>query len=229
MSDQAGRDDCCAADVDPRIARHFDGEMAAHDEAGTLPPMKQVSQRLLTLLSDVGEARPTLLELGCGSGALTVALLESGAVSADGVDLSPGSLSVARRRAAEAGVAERVSFQLGDASRAQVEPHDWVVLDRVICCFGEVDQLLANSMGVAGRRYVFSVPHSRGWRGAVNHAIRAAENLTNRWRGRPCPGYTHSVPMIERRIADAGFRRLRSTTIGLWYAAVWERAQPADG
>ena len=213
--------DCCAAD--PRIARHFDDRYRDLDTTGELPEMVAVSRDLLGLLSDVAEVRPTVLELGCGTGGLTVELLKGGATWADGVDLSAESLSVARRRADEAGVGDRVQFQVGDGALAQISLHDWVVLDRVICCYAHVDSLLGNAISAAGSRFIFSVPHDRGWRGLVNRTIVTVENATDRFRGRPCPGYTHSIAKIERRLADAGFGRLRTATVGLWYAAVFER------
>ena len=222
-------EDCCAvADpskpVDPRIARHFDQRMRNAAALGEFPAMVEVSQGLLSLLDDVGVERPTLLELGCGSAALMVSLLERGAVSADGVDLSPGSIATARRRAEVAGVESKVDFVVGDGSVVPVEPHDWVVLDRVICCYGDLEALLANSIGAARKRYVFSVPLDSGWRGLVNRFWRAVENATNRLRGRPCPGYTHSIAKIQQRLRDAGFEPLRDRRIGLWYAAVFERS-----
>lgn len=233
-------DDCCAAveptqsadkamsadqakPVDPRIARHFDERMRAVAADDEFPLMAEASRGLLNLLSDVGSERPTLLELGCGSAGLMVALLERGAQSADGVDLSVESIAVARRRAAAAGVEAKVNFVIGDGSVVKLEPHDWVVLDRVICCYADVGGLMANSMAAAGKRYVFSVPLDSGWQGLLNRIWRAAENATNRLRGRPCPGYGHSIRKIRRRLRDAGFEPLRERKVGLWYTAVWER------
>ena len=213
--------DCCPAD--PRIARHFDEGMSLHIAAGTFPPLAATSSALLELLSDVGDLRPTILEVGSGSGGLIVELLRNGAVQADGVDLSPGSVETARRRADEAELGERATFRVGDGSAAVLEAHDWVVLDRVICCYAHVDRLLANAMRAARRRVIISVPLSTGWRSLIIKAIWFMENKTNRLRGRPCPGYVHPVPMIERRLADAGFRRLRHARVGLWHAAVYER------
>ena len=214
----------CSCPADPRIARHFDERMGRVAVAGELPEMVDVSRGLLELLADVGELRPTVLELGSGSGALTVALLERGAARAVGVDLSAESVATARRRADQAGVGSRASFEVGDGAQVALEEHDWVVLDRVICCYAHVDPLLANSIAAAGRRYAFSVPHVGGWRGLVNRLIFIAERATDRLRRRPpCPGYMHSIGKIERRLAKAGFRPLRRRTAGLWYAAVFER------
>lgn len=189
--------------------------------------MVDVTRALLALLSDVESVQPTLLELGCGSGALLVTLLERGAVRADGVDLSPASIATAKRRAEAADVVERVSLQVGDGSVVPLAQHDWVVLDRVICCYADVDRLLGNSIGAAGRRYAFSVPLDSGWQGLVNRVIRTVENWTNRLRGRPCPAYTHSIAKIQRRLRDAGFSPLRERRVGLWYVAVFERGADA--
>ena len=214
--------DCCRPS-DPRIASHFDQRMRDLAAAGEMPEMVDVSRGLLALLDDVAQERPTLLELGSGSGALTVALLERGAARADGVDLSSESVATARRRAEQSGLGSRAEFRVGDGAQVQLEQHDWVVLDRVICCYPHVDQLLSNSIGAAGRRYAFSVPHVRGWRGLANWLEFSAESLIDRLRRRPCPAYLHDIGMIERRLAVAGFRRLRQKTVGRWYAAVFER------
>ena len=198
--------------------------MKAAAEAGQFPDMVDVTRALLSMLdADASRLHPSVLELGCGSGALTVSLVQSGAARANGVDLSPESVATARRRAEAAGVESQATFDVGDGSRVAVEPHDWVVLDRVICCYAHVDRLLSNSIGAAQRRFAFSVPHVRGWRGLVNRIIVTAENATNRFRARPCPGYLHPISKIHGRLADAGFRPLREQTVGLWYAAVFER------
>ncbi len=186
--------------------------------------MIDVSNMLLGLLEpEVGRDSPTLLEIGCGSGGLTVALLKRGAARARGIDLSPGMLAVAVKRAEAADLADRASFVVGDGARAALEQHDWVVLDRVICCYPDVSALLRNVIGASRARIAFSLPTSRGWRGVVNHVLRLGENMAVRlgWDG--CVGYVHDVDRIESTLATAGFSRLREGRLGLWYGAVWER------
>jgi hypothetical protein len=34
---------------------------------------------------------------------------------------------------------ERAEFKVGDAAVTEVEPHDWVVLDKVICCYPHME------------------------------------------------------------------------------------------
>jgi magnesium-protoporphyrin O-methyltransferase len=214
--------DCCPPARDPRIARRFDQLTEQRTAGGVLPEMQPTSNRLFDLLSDANDLQPTLLELGCGSGALLVGLLQSGATRGDGVDLSTGSLDAARRRAEEAGVADRATFTQGDGAQVKLDAHDWVVMDRVICCYPDVDALLGNALPAAQRRFAFSVPTSRGWRGRVNKVIWALEAKWDNFRN-GCPGYVHSLDRIEDRLATAGFKPLRSETGWVWHIAVWER------
>lgn len=217
------RADCCEP-IDPRIARHFDRKSRQRAAGGSLPPIHSVSQHLLDALAlDVSETAPSVLEIGCGGGALSVGLLERGASSATGVDLSTGSLEVARRRAEAAGLTARTRFDVGDGASVSLAPHDWVVLDRVLCCYPDLDRLLGNSISAAEKRYAFSVPASSGWRGLANRISFWLEDATESLRGRPCPGYVHDISRIEARLMDAGFHRTRSSVARLWYVAVFDR------
>jgi magnesium-protoporphyrin O-methyltransferase len=213
--------DCCRP-PDPRIARHFDRLTTERTQGGELPPMQPITERLFNALADVDAQRPTILELGSGTGALSVALVSRGAARADGIDLSPGSVVAARQRAAQAGVEDRATFEVGDGATQSLTPHDWVILDRVICCYGHMDELLANALAAARTRFCFTVPESRGWRGLAARAVVLVENITRPFRPASCPGYVHDVRAIEARLAAAGFK-LRSATRGYWYTAVWDK------
>ena len=217
--------DCCAP-PDPRIARQFDERAAEWADTDELPDLVDVSARLLDLLRDARQRRPTVLELGCGAGAVGVALLEMDAARVTGIDLSPQSVELARRRAEEAGFAGSATFEVGNGADVDVAAHDWVVMDRVICCFDDVDRLVERAIAQAGERIAITVPESRGWRGLVNRPLWAVEFAWDRlWGG--CRGYVHDLRRIERRLAGAGFEPAASARIGLWYLGVYDRPKTA--
>lgn len=197
----------------------------AYTDPDDFPDMVDISARLLDQLRDASTLHPSVLELGCGTGALTLALLELGASRTMGVDLSAGSVDVARRRMASAGFADRTAFVVGDAASVPLLHHDWVILDRAICCFHHVERLVACAIDAAVSRIAISVPESRGWRGLINHPLWAAENVWDLWKG-GCRGYVHDLRRIERQLAQAGFRPVagRGGHIGLWFVGVYERA-----
>ncbi len=215
--------DCCAPPPDPRIARQFDQRYAGWGDDEAFPDLVDVSGAILDLVRDATLRRPSVMELGCGTGALGVALLEMGASRLTGVDLSPASIDMARRRAAAGGYGDVARCEVGNAAEASEEPHDWVVLDRVICCYGDVDGLVGRAIALAGERIALSLPESRGWRGLVNRPLWALEyHGWDRWQG-GCRGYVHDVRRIERRLADGGFRASGSERVGLWHIGVYDR------
>lgn len=214
---------CCPPTPDPRIARRFDRVAGEWLDADDFPDMVDVSAGLLDLLRDATLERPSVLELGSGTGALSVALLEMGASRTTGVDLSASSVEVARRRARTAGFETQATFEVGNAADAAADPHDWVILDRVICCFDDADRLARRATTLATRRIAITLPESRGWRGPVNHVVWRAENLWDLLQG-GCRGYVHDVRRIERRLREGGFERARSRHVGLWYIGVYDQA-----
>lgn len=214
--------DCCGPPADPRVARRFDRSWTDWDDAEGFPEIVDVSAGLLDRLRDATLERPSVLEIGCGTGGVSVALLEMGARSLKGVDLSAASVDLARRRAAHAGFAERASFEVGEGAAVRGEEHDWVVVDRVLCCDGNLDRMLEAVIGAARSRIAVSVPESRGWRGLINRPMWAAENVWDLLH-QGCRGYVHDVRRIERRLASVGFRGISSGHVGLWHVGVYAR------
>jgi SAM-dependent methyltransferase len=214
----------CACPTDSRIARHFDAKVAQRLAQGPDPSLVAVSQRLRDALLALDPTGRTVLELGCGRGGLLVQLVQAGAAQATGVDLSPASIAAARTRFDQGHLSERADLSVGDAALVPLEPHDWVILDRVICCYPDVERLLANTLPAAEKIYAFTVPTSRGWRGAIARSDEWLENAWNTLRGRQCPGYVHSLDLIEARLATAGFKLRHRDRQRLWHIAVYERA-----
>ena len=184
--------------------------------------MVDVSALLVDLLRDAPLVRPTVLEIGSGTGGVSVALLEMGARQVKGVDLSPASVDIARRRAAAAGFGEQATFEVGQGAAVRDERHDWVVLDRVLCCDRHLDAMLDAVIAAAVRRVALSVPESRGWRGLLNRPLWAAEYAWDRLTG-GCRGYVHDLRHIERRLGVAGFLPVAAERAGLWHVGVYDR------
>jgi magnesium-protoporphyrin O-methyltransferase len=140
------------------------------------------------------------------------------------VDLSAASIDAARKRFEQAHLSDRVRLSVGDAARVPLESHDWVILDRVMCCYPDIERLLANTLPAARQIYAFTVPSSRGWRGVIARIDEWLENAWNSIRGRPCPGYVHDLDLIEERLTVAGFRLLHRDRQRLWHIAIYEQS-----
>jgi len=205
------------------VAQCFDSCASARGRRARPGSVRGLSRTLLDLLGRQRIAGRTVLEVGCGLGGLTLASASRGAERATGVDLSPVAIREASRLAAEAGLADRVTFAVGDGSRMDLAPHDVVVLDKVICCYPDVDALLDNSLRAARLVYGFVVPFSSGWRGVLARAGIAGENGLRRMRKQPFRAFVHDIDRIEARIAEAGLKRVATAGRFVWYLAVYTR------
>lgn len=152
--------------------------------------------------------------------------LERGAVAAVGVDLSSASIAEAQRISSERGLSERARFEVADGASTRLGSHDVVVLDKVFCCYPNVEGLLDNSLGAAQAVYALSVPPSSGLRGAVARAVTRIQNAWYRMRRRKFGGfqtYVHDVQQMDSRVREAGFERLFSRRRFGWDLSVYVR------
>lgn len=186
-----------------------------------------VTAPLLSTLEATGISGKSILDVGCGIGDLITAAMTRGASEAFGIDLSGKAIEEARRLAAQRGVADRTTFEVGDGADASLPKADVVVLNRVFCCYPDVDQLLENSLSVAGTTYAFTTPRSKGFSGAVVRLKNVFGNLWYRMRDKKFRGFrtfVHDVDRIDARVRAAGFRPVRSQRRRfVWHLAVYVR------
>lgn len=208
--------DCC-----------FD-EWATHDarRARTRETSARITAHLVDAIAQVDLSGRTLLDVGCGSGDLALASLARGAASATGIDLGPGAIEVARSLAAERGLAERTRFAVGDGATVELPRADIVTLNRVLCCYPRVDQLLMNTLDATASVYAYTAPRDRGPIGALNRLVTWSGNVWYRLRAKKFRGfraYVHDLGAVDERIRAAGFRSVQRERRGLWNLAVYER------
>lgn len=131
-------------------------------------------QLVRALQQRVGLQGRSTLEVGIGTGGLTVEMLRRGATRAVGVDAMPNQLAHARQLAEEFGVANRLELQQGDftAISDQVASADVVVLDRVVCCYPDWQSLLSAAAARAQAAIALAYPreawYTRLWIKSAN-------------------------------------------------------------
>ena len=176
------------------------------------------SRRLVELAGDVsGE---TVLEVGGGVGAIELDLLAAGAQSATNVELSGEYEEEAEKLLAERGLTERVDRRVGDFVAEPVDPHDVVVMHRVVCCYPDVDRLVGVAAASTRRRMVLTYPRERPWTRAGIGAI----NFFMRISGSEFRAFVHPVARMKVAAQREGLTLERRERLDLiWENAAYER------
>jgi magnesium-protoporphyrin O-methyltransferase len=175
---------------------------------------------LTTLAGDVRGS--TVLDIGGGIGAIELELLESGAARATSVELSGAYEHEAEALLEERGLASRVERRIGDfvADASSVEPHDVVVLHRVVCCYPDLEALVGEAADHARRTLLLTYPQDRF---VVRAGVRVV-NLGLRISRCGFRTYAHRVERILAVAGEHGFALQTRRSSGLlWESVALER------
>lgn len=179
------------------------------------------SRRLVELAGDVSGA--TVLEVGGGVGAIELDLLAAGAERATNVELSGEYESEAAALLAERGLSDRVDRRVADFVSEPAEPHDVVVMHRVVCCYPDVERLVGVAAACARRRLVLTYPQERAWTRAGIRAI----NLFLWMGGSGFRAFVHPFTAIAAAAASEGLAlECRERQGSIWENAAFVRSGP---
>lgn len=180
--------------------------------------------RLLVAALKSGEiAGAQVLDIGGGVGAIQHELLTAGAARAVSVDAASAYVEAAQEEAARRDLAERIEFRQGDfvALAPEIPPADIVTLDRVICCFDEMEALVGASAERAQKRYGVVYPRDAWW-------VKMGFNTINfflRLFRQEFRTFIHPTRAVEAIIRQKGLgNRVYYRTAGIWQVAVFARS-----
>ncbi|HUF28483.1 MAG TPA: class I SAM-dependent methyltransferase [Gemmatimonadaceae bacterium] len=204
------------------IERQFDRKTAERDlrrfrRRGAL----RTTRLLIDMLRAPGVEGATLLDVGGGIGAIHHLLLDAGAREVVHVDVSPAYLEAARSEAARRGHIERARFIHADfvAAADELSGADIVTLDRVICCYPDMEPLVGLAADKACRVIGAVYPRETWW---MRVGLGLA-NLMMRLQRSPFRVYLHSPTAIDAVLRQRGFEpRSVRRTIG-WHVEVYAR------
>ena len=210
---------CCSCDgyQSQFGAKHAAKDLRRYRKKGP----DRTTSLLLDQLRALGVRGASLLDIGGGIGVVHHELLDAGAESVVHVDATAANIDTANDEAERRGHSGRVRFVLGDfvALAAEIPAVDVVTLDRVICCYPEMEELVSRSATRARRLWGAVFPRERV-------LFKAMVQLGNGMRGltrNDFRTFIHPVGGIDAVLGREGLT-LRSVrdTYG-WRAAVYSR------
>lgn len=178
--------------------------------------------RMLTeAIKEAGVNGLTLLDIGGGVGLIQYALLDAGVRKAMSVDASAAYISAAKEEAQRRDLADRVSYRHGDFIdlAEEIAPADIVTLDRVICCYNDMEKLVHLSAERARKLYGLVYPRDTWW---VKIGL-ALENFFFWIRRKPFRSFVHPTKSVEDILSRNGLKRSSYHQTQVWQVAVYSR------
>ena len=176
---------------------------------------------LLDALKAEGVEGGTVLDIGGGFGAIPHELLKGGASKAIQVEASTAYLKAAKEEAQRKGYTDHISFHHGNFVDVaeDIPPVEIVTLDRVICCFDEMEKLVGLSAGRAGKLYGVVYPRDIWWIkigfSTINYFLRLFR--------RQFQTFIHPTEKVEAVVCDKGLKRKFYDISGIWQVIVYRR------
>lgn len=181
----------------------------------------KTTRMMIDALKTGGIQGMSLLDIGAGLGAIQHELLDAGVQNATDVDASQAYLNAAQEEAQRRGFTERISFQHGNFVNiaSQIAPADIVTLDRVICCYPDMENLVSLSVARARKLYGLVYPRDVWW-------VKIGINIMNfifRLRKNPFRTFTHPTQAVEAIVKNGGFKPHFYRHTLVWQVVVYAR------
>lgn len=181
----------------------------------------KTTQYLVNTLKAMDIRGFTLLDIGGGVGAIQHELLAAGLQKATDIDASRAYIQAARSEAQRRGFAEHTTFLHGNFVELaeQIPPADIVTLDRVICCYPDMEKMVSLSVARAGKLYGLVYPRDTWW----SRLSLGAINLWYRLQKSSFRTYVHSTRSVEALIIASGLKRVYFQQTPGWQVVVYAR------
>ena len=106
----------------------------------------------------------------------------------------------------------------------EVPPADIVTLDKVICCYDDMESLVAKSVQKANKLYAVIYPRDTWW---VKAGI-AVENLVRKLKGSNFRVIVHPTRAVDRLIKENGMEKRFYRALIDWQIVVYARADESE-
>ena len=183
---------------------------------------KESTKILIDVLKESIGPNMTLLDIGSGIGDIQHALLTAGVKESINCEASTAFINACKEEALRLGNADRITHIKGDFVDVAggIPEADIVTLDRVICCYHDMPDLVNKSLGKARRFYGIVIPIDKWW---VKLATSVYYNLRFLFQRNPFRVFVHSTEAVEELIISKGFDRIFFDRKGTWQISVYAK------
>lgn len=176
---------------------------------------------LIEAVQKAGTEGMTLLDIGGGIGAIQHQLLRDGVRSASAVEISPAYLAAAKEEADRLGLRDRIRFYQGDFIELgpNIPTADIVTLDRVICCYPDMPELVKLSSDKSEKLLALVYPLDT----LLIRIVSIIGIIFLRIKRSSFRFYVHSSNAVHKKITGNNFRQIFYRRSLIWQVVVYER------
>jgi 2-polyprenyl-3-methyl-5-hydroxy-6-metoxy-1,4-benzoquinol methylase len=162
-----------------------------------------------------------LLDVGGGIGVISCELADTRLASTTIVEASPAYLEIARREVGA--LSHSTQFVLGDFAviAGTLPDADMVTLDRVVCCYPNVEALLVAAAARTQQVLAFTYPRNRWY-------VRTMFALANFWMrltGKEFRAFVHAPERMAAILEAAGLARVTRHKTLVWTLDLYNRGR----
>ena len=211
--------DCCSVNGLNKVFN--ESKARKESEAYRRKGLGKRARKLTDLVETQDISEATVLDIGCGVGALHLELLKQGAGRAIGVEVSSAYVEAATSLAQSLGFQDAVEYHDGDFVQLEegIPQADIVLLDRVVCCYPDMEALVTASARHAQRLYALTYPRRTWWMRVAAFMMNLGLTVVRR----QFRFFLHHPRQIGATLASAGFSPVHWATSGPWELAVYQR------
>jgi len=204
------------------IEKLFDEKTARKNLKRYLQKGPRRPTRLLIEAIKANSPSGSLLDIGGGVGIIQLELLSEGVQKVTDVDASNGYIKVAKEEAIKRGYEKSISYMHEDFTNIStvIDSHNIVTLDKVICCYPEMQDLVKSSSEKAKELYGLVYPREN----ILSKLLVGFGNLFIKLFNRNFKSYIHSNTDV-RAILDENFKEIYYKTTGIWQVVLFRRNQ----
>ena len=212
--------DCCR-NCDG-IEHQFDGKKAKEKlKDYQLNGPQETTRILVSALINRGVEGRSLLDIGGGIGAVQHELFKAGISYATNLEASLAYLQICQEEAKRQGHGGKIHHLHGNFAEMENLPiSDIVTMERVICCYPDMESLV--SMACQKSRYLLGLvfPHEAWW---VKVGMEVIYNLKLRLTRNPFRVYLHPTEQVHALILSYDFKEVFYRKSGQWQVFVYNK------
>lgn len=163
----------------------------------------------------------SLIDIGGGVGAIQLKATEWGVPKIINVDASGEYIKIAQDIANTKGVDGQIEYHVGDITELgpQLSPVDVVTLDKVFCCYDQIEKLLEISSHLAKKLYAVVYPKDT-W---LNKRVMSVLNFFMIFKKNPFRTFIHSSKYIDDTMANQGWKKTVLQKGIFWQVVVFQK------